>query len=200
MPRPGLSAPGRRGPRASLRRWPCSAGTASGATTRRSRGSSNRTAPTPLTLDHLGGLIGQFLDGDPRRAPEAPRLTSPRHDRQALRLARLLDAYQAHLPPAERALLGRLCLLQRSIAFDQILRTVPVHAGRPVPDGPRPRSLGSERIPLPDGFPGTSDAGWPNRSARPSPRRSSRRRSPGRRTPSSRASTGPWKDSWNAMR
>jgi hypothetical protein len=75
-----------------------------------------------LTLDHLGGLIGQFLDGDPRRAPEAPQLTSPEQDRQALRLARLLDAYQAHLPPAELALLGRLCLLQRSIAFEQILR------------------------------------------------------------------------------
>ena len=75
-----------------------------------------------LTLDHLGGLIGQFLGGDPRRAPEAPQLVSPQQDRQALRLARLLDAYQAHLPPAELALLSRLCLLQRSIAFEQILR------------------------------------------------------------------------------
>jgi hypothetical protein len=75
-----------------------------------------------LTLDHLGGLIGRFLDGDPRRAPEAPQLVSPQQDRQALRLARLLDAYQAHLPPAELTLLGRLCLLRRSIAFEQILR------------------------------------------------------------------------------
>ncbi|HZW29835.1 MAG TPA: hypothetical protein VFF52_03955, partial [Isosphaeraceae bacterium] len=75
-----------------------------------------------LTLDHLGGLIGQFLGGDPRRAPEAPPITSPRHDRQALRLARLLDAYQAHLPPAELALLSRLCLLQRSIPIEQIVR------------------------------------------------------------------------------
>jgi hypothetical protein len=75
-----------------------------------------------LTLDHLGGLIGQFLDGDPRRAPEAPQLTSPQQDRQALRLARLLDAYQTHLPPAELALIGRLCLLQRSVPLDQVLR------------------------------------------------------------------------------
>jgi hypothetical protein len=75
-----------------------------------------------LTLDHLGGLIGQFLGGDPRRAPEAPQLTSLRQDRQALLLARLLDAYQAHLPPAELALLGRLCLLQRSIPVEQVLR------------------------------------------------------------------------------
>ena len=62
-----------------------------------------------LTLDHLGGLIGRFLDGDPSRAPEAPGLSSPRRDRQALRLARLLDAYRTHLPPAELAILGRLC-------------------------------------------------------------------------------------------
>ena len=31
-----------------------------------------------LTLDHLGGLIGQFLGGDPEKAPEAPRFASPR--------------------------------------------------------------------------------------------------------------------------
>jgi hypothetical protein len=74
-----------------------------------------------LTLDHLGGLIGQFLGGDAGRAPEAPKLTSPQHDRQALRLARLLNAYQDHLPPAELALLCRLCLLQRSVKVDQVL-------------------------------------------------------------------------------
>ena len=36
-----------------------------------------------LTLDHLGGLIGQFLGGDPATAPEAPQFSSPEHDRQA---------------------------------------------------------------------------------------------------------------------
>src|SRR5262249_51763254 len=46
----------------------------------------------PLTLDHLGGLIGQFLAGDPRRAPEVPSLTGVGSDRQAFRLARLLRA------------------------------------------------------------------------------------------------------------
>src|SRR5438445_438115 len=37
-----------------------------------------------LTLDHLGALVGRFLGGDPHRAPEAPALTTPGSDRQAL--------------------------------------------------------------------------------------------------------------------
>src|SRR5262249_38894664 len=49
-----------------------------------------------LTLDHLGALIGQFLEGDPKRAPEAPEFVSPKQDRQALRLARLFRTYEAH--------------------------------------------------------------------------------------------------------
>ncbi|HEY7155601.1 MAG TPA: hypothetical protein VH575_16685, partial [Gemmataceae bacterium] len=73
-----------------------------------------------LTLDHLGSLIGQFLDGDPRRAPEAPALSAKSGDRQALRLTRLLRAYETHLPPAELALLGRLCLLRRSVHAEQL--------------------------------------------------------------------------------
>jgi hypothetical protein len=89
-----------------------------------------------LTLDHLGSLIGQFLGGDPARAPEAPALAAgvglPGGDRQALRLARLLAAYEAHLPPAELALLCRLCLLRRSVSEDQLLAlflcSPPVHA------------------------------------------------------------------------
>jgi hypothetical protein len=75
-----------------------------------------------LTLDHLGGLIGQFLGGDPSRAPEAPSLASPGGDRQALRLARLMRAYEEHLPEAELALLCRLCLLRNSVTEDQIVR------------------------------------------------------------------------------
>ena len=74
-----------------------------------------------LTLDHLGGLIGQFLGGDPAKAPQAPQFASPEHDRQALRLARLLKAYEEHLPPPELALLCRLCLLERSVQVDQIV-------------------------------------------------------------------------------
>ena len=85
-----------------------------------------------LTVDHLGGLIGQFLAGDPHRAPEAPALTSPAADRQALRLARLLRAYEEHLPPAELALLCRLCLLRNSVSEGQLLRLFlaapPVHS------------------------------------------------------------------------
>jgi hypothetical protein len=73
-----------------------------------------------LTLDHLGGVIGQFLGGDARRAPEAPALAAPGSDRQALRLARLFRAYEEHLPPEELALLCRLCLLRRSVTDEQI--------------------------------------------------------------------------------
>jgi hypothetical protein len=73
-----------------------------------------------LTLDHLGSVIGQFLGGDARRAPEAPGLAGPGSDRQALRLARLLRAYEEHLPPAELALLCRLCLLRRNVTEEQI--------------------------------------------------------------------------------
>ena len=75
-----------------------------------------------LTLDHLGGLLGTFLGGDPSRAPEVPALTDPTADRQALRLARLLRAYEQHLPPEELALLCRLCLLRRSVTGDQVAR------------------------------------------------------------------------------
>lgn len=74
----------------------------------------------PLTLDHLGGIIGQFLGGNAHRAPEAPALSAGGGDRQALRLARLLHAYEAHLPPAELALLCRLCLLRRNLTEEQI--------------------------------------------------------------------------------
>jgi hypothetical protein len=85
-----------------------------------------------LTLDHLGSLLGQFLDGDPSRAPEAPALAAKSSDRQALRLARLLTAYEKHLPPAELALLCRLCLLRRSVREEQLLAlflcSPPVHA------------------------------------------------------------------------
>ncbi|HEX5269894.1 MAG TPA: hypothetical protein VFW33_05385, partial [Gemmataceae bacterium] len=73
-----------------------------------------------LTLDHLGGLIGQFLGGDPARAPEAPALADPGADRQALRLARLLRSYEEHLPPEELALLCRLCLLRRGADEGQV--------------------------------------------------------------------------------
>jgi hypothetical protein len=105
-----------------------------------------------LTLDHLGGLIGQFLAGDPRRAPEAPTLTTPGNDRQALRLARLLRAYEEHLPPAEVTLLCRLCLFRRSVSQEQIahlfLCSPAVHA-RTV------RELVGvlECLPCPDGYP-----------------------------------------------
>jgi hypothetical protein len=73
-----------------------------------------------LTLDHLGSLIGQFLDGDPNRAPEAPSVSAALGDRQARRLARLLSAYEKHLPAEELALLCCLCMLRRSVRLEQI--------------------------------------------------------------------------------
>jgi hypothetical protein len=105
-----------------------------------------------LTLDHLGGLIGQFLGGDPGRAPEAPKLVSPEQDRQALRLARLLNAYAEHLPPAELALLCRLCLLQRSARVEQIL---PLFLCSPAVHVRSAREVEGliQRIPIPDGLP-----------------------------------------------
>lgn len=85
-----------------------------------------------LTLDHLGCLIGQFLGGDPLRAPEAPALLAQSGDRQARRLARLLTAYETYLPAEELTLLCRLCMLRRSVRLDQIvslfLCSPPVHA------------------------------------------------------------------------
>ncbi len=74
-----------------------------------------------LTLDHLGSLIGQFLDGDPQRAPEAPELSARSGDRQALRLARLLTAYEKHLPLEELTLLCRPCMLRRSVREEQLV-------------------------------------------------------------------------------
>jgi hypothetical protein len=105
-----------------------------------------------LTLDHLGGLIGQFLGGDPKKAPEAPKLASPEHDRQALRLARLLNAYQEHLPPAELALLCRVCLLEKSALVDQVL---PLFLCSPAVHTRTARELQVqiERTPIPDGLP-----------------------------------------------
>jgi hypothetical protein len=73
-----------------------------------------------LTLDHLGGILAQFLEGDPGRAPELSSLATVSGDRQALRLARLFRAYEEHLPQAELALLCRLCLLRRSVTTEQI--------------------------------------------------------------------------------
>jgi hypothetical protein len=84
-----------------------------------------------LTLDHLGGLVAQFRAGDPSRAPELAPGINPGSDRQALRLARLLRAYEDHLPPAELKLLCQLCLLRRGMPEEHIqqlfLCSPPVH-------------------------------------------------------------------------
>ncbi len=76
----------------------------------------------PLTLDHLGTLIGQFLGGDPARAPEVPTLNAAVTDRQAARLARLFAAYERHLPERELALLCRLAPLRRGVDEARLLK------------------------------------------------------------------------------
>src|SRR5262249_31537655 len=85
-----------------------------------------------LTMDHLGGVIGQFLEGNPFRAPEVANLADPARDRQALRLARLLKAYEEHSPAEELGLLCRLCLFRRSATEEQLAQffmcTPAVHA------------------------------------------------------------------------
>ncbi|HJT36601.1 MAG TPA: ATP-binding protein [Pirellulales bacterium] len=74
----------------------------------------------PLTLDHLGGLVGQFLDGDPSRAPELPSIDATA-DPQAARLSRLLRQYERHLPRDELELLMQLCLFRRSVVREQFI-------------------------------------------------------------------------------
>jgi hypothetical protein len=104
-----------------------------------------------LTLDHLGGFDGQFLAGDPTRAPEVPALV-PGAERQAMRLARLLRAYEDHLPPAELALLCRLCLLRRSVTEEQLL---PLFLCTPSVHARMVRELGERitHLPVPDRYP-----------------------------------------------
>ena len=151
-------------------------------TTRRSSQLVESYGAHALTLDHLGGLIGQFLGGDPAKAPEAPKFASPEHDRQALRLARLLNAYQEHLPPAELALLCRVCLLERSVKVDQML---PLFLCSPAVHLRTARELqSSDRAHADPRWSSAADllASWRHRFARPSRSRFRRRRSPGRIT------------------
>ncbi len=74
-----------------------------------------------LTLDHLGGLIGQFLNGDPSRVPDLPPPETSAADPQAVRLARLLRQYEEHLPAAERELLMQLGLFRRPVNDEQLI-------------------------------------------------------------------------------
>lgn len=93
----------------------------------------------PLTLDHLGGLIGQFLDGDPSRVPELPQ--SPAGDPQAIRLSRLLRQYEERLPRPELELLVQLAMFRRGVNEDHLISllvcspAVPMHTARDVVEG-----------------------------------------------------------------
>ena len=69
-----------------------------------------------------------------------------------MRLARLLNAYREHLPPAELALLCRICLLEKSITVDQAL---PLFLCSPAVHPRTARELEGqiERMPIPEGLP-----------------------------------------------
>lgn len=74
-----------------------------------------------LSLDHLGGMIGELLDGDLSRASELPEEAST-DDPASRRLGRLLRSYERHLPPAEVEVLSKLSLFRACISEDQAIR------------------------------------------------------------------------------
>lgn len=79
-----------------------------------------------LTLDHLGTLLRDFFDGDPRRARELPPVGTARGDAyaeyQAYRLARVFSFYEAHLPPTELGVLEALCVFRVPVSFETIVK------------------------------------------------------------------------------
>ena len=175
--RPRLPAPGHRGPRAFRRPWPCSAGTASGATTRRSAKLVELVRGSCPDARSPGRADRPVPGRRPWRAPEAPQL-----DVAPSKTARRSGSPACWMPtrrtcrrPSWRCSAALPAPAEHRARADR--PAVPLHAGRSAPDGPRPRELRSERIPVPDGLPG----GVLVRAGRigpraPSPRRSRKRR------------------------
>src|SRR5215216_721505 len=79
-----------------------------------------------LTLDHLGTLLKDFFDGDPRRARELPPIGTARGDAyaeyQAYRLARVFSFYEEHLPSIELKALGTLCVFRVPVSLETVIR------------------------------------------------------------------------------
>lgn len=65
-----------------------------------------------LTLDHLGGYLSEYADGDPAQAKELPEPELDSVEPQERRLARVLHAYDNALSDKEHALLARLCVFR----------------------------------------------------------------------------------------
>jgi tetratricopeptide (TPR) repeat protein len=79
-----------------------------------------------LTLDHLGTLLRDFFDGDPRRASELPPLGTTVGDAyaeyQAYRLSRIFSFYELHLPPNELTVLKVLCVFRVPVPLDSVVK------------------------------------------------------------------------------
>jgi len=65
-----------------------------------------------LTLDHLGGYLTEYCDGDPNSAKTLAEPQIASYDLQERRLAKVLFAYEQALSDKELALLSRLCIFR----------------------------------------------------------------------------------------
>ena len=73
-----------------------------------------------LTLDHLGGYLREYCDGDPTRAKDLPEPDLDSVEPQERRLARVLHAYDKALSPVEHALLSRLCIFRFGTTIERL--------------------------------------------------------------------------------
>jgi tetratricopeptide (TPR) repeat protein len=73
-----------------------------------------------LTLDHLGGYLVEYANGDPRAAASLPRPRIDSGQVQEQRLARVMNAYENALSERESALLSRLCVLRSGTTAEQL--------------------------------------------------------------------------------
>ena len=75
-----------------------------------------------LTLDHLGGVIGQFLDGDPGRAPELP-VEADATDAQGAAWDDSCGATSALTYRRSRlSFSSRICLLRRCVSEEHVIQ------------------------------------------------------------------------------
>jgi hypothetical protein len=65
-----------------------------------------------LTLDHLGGYLSEYCNGDPKLAKSLPEPQITSAEPQEHRLAKVLNAYEKALSERELAVLSRLCVFR----------------------------------------------------------------------------------------
>jgi hypothetical protein len=73
-----------------------------------------------LTLDHLGGYLSEYADGDPAQANRLPEPEIDSDEPQERSLARVLHAYDAALSPEQHGLLARLCIFRFGTTLEQL--------------------------------------------------------------------------------